>query len=152
AGQPPRASAVAISLGEQPCAGPLTCRCTEMWRCAPGSGCTPGGTPGGSCVTAATARADSVPSGPAWPIAKIVAPCRSWPRLARGTTTSVSAEVVTRTRAPLEVTRVKPAELASDTVPRTEAKPRELTALNLLGEHALTGHQQNLHEYDPAVL
>jgi hypothetical protein len=71
----------------------------------------------GSWETAATARADSVPSGPAWPRAKMAAPACSWPGLAWGITTSVSPEVVTGTRVPLDVTRVKPAVPASATVP-----------------------------------
>ncbi len=81
-------------------------------------------------MTSATPVADSVPSGPAWPTAKMVAPACSWPRLAWGTTTSVLAEVVTGTRVPPDVTRVKPAALASDTVPWTGTKPAGFTALN----------------------
>src|SRR5271155_3080885 len=88
------------------------------------------GLPGPSCLIAATACADSVPSGPAWPTEKMVAPACSWPGLAWGMTTSVSPEVVTRTRPPPDVTRVKPAVLASATVPWTAAKPAGLTALN----------------------
>ena len=57
-------------------------------------------------------------------------PFRNWPTLAWGTTTSVSPEVVTRTRFPLDVTRVKPAVLAPATVPRTGTKPGGFTALN----------------------
>ncbi len=92
-------SASVIELGEQ--------SLTDTLRCGPD----------GSCETAATALADSVPSGPAWPRAKMVAPACSWPGLAWGITTSVSPEVVTGTRVPPDVTRVKPAVPASDTVP-----------------------------------
>src|SRR6516164_5739327 len=60
----------------------------------------------------------------------MVAPRRSWPRLACGTTTSVSRVVVTGTRVPLAVMRVKPAVLAPDTVPQTGTKPVGLTARN----------------------
>ena len=52
ADQPPKESASAIELGEQSRACPLGCALTFL--------------PGGSCETAATALADSVPSGPAW--------------------------------------------------------------------------------------
>src|SRR5580658_125995 len=88
------------------------------------------GLPGPSCLISATACADSVPSGPAWPRAKMAAPTCSWPGLAWGMTTSVLPEVVTRTRPPPDVTRVKPAALASATVPWTSAKPAGFTALN----------------------
>ena len=60
----------------------------------------------------------------------MVAPACSWPGLAWGITTSVSPEVVTGIRVPLDVTRVKPAVLASATVPRTGTKPGGFTALN----------------------
>ena len=60
----------------------------------------------------------------------MVAPACSWPGLAWGMTTSVSPEVVTGIRVPLDVTRVKPAVLASDTVPWTGTKPGGFTALN----------------------
>ena len=58
-------------------------------------------------------------------------PVRSGPRPACGTTTSVLPLVVTGTLVPLELTTVKAAMLASDTV---------------------TCHQQNVREHDPAVL
>jgi hypothetical protein len=44
--------------------------------------------------------------------------------------TSVPPEVVTGTRVPPDVTTVKPAALASDTVPLTGTKPGGVTALN----------------------
>src|SRR5689334_9228548 len=91
---------------------------------------TPMCAPDRSCETAATARADSVPSGPASPTATMVTPACSRSGLAWGTMTSVSPEVVTGTRVPLDVTRVKPAVLASATVPWTGTKPAGFTALN----------------------
>ena len=60
----------------------------------------------------------------------MVAPGGNWPALAWGTMTSVSPEVVTGTRVPADVTRVKPAVLASATVPRTATRPGGFTALN----------------------
>jgi hypothetical protein len=42
----------------------------------------------------------------------------------------VPPEVVTGTRVPVDVTRVKPAVLASDTVPWRGTKPGGFTALN----------------------
>ena len=60
----------------------------------------------------------------------MVTPACSWPGLAWGITTSVPPEVVTGTRVPLDVTRVKPAVLASATVPWTGTKPGGFTALN----------------------
>src|SRR5580698_8055964 len=113
ADQPPEESAAAIEAGEQLRVDPLKC--------------TPICPPDGSCETAATAFADSVPPGPAWPTAKMVAPAGNWPGLAWGTMTSVSPEVVTGTRVPLDVTRVKPAVLASATVPRTATRPGGFT-------------------------
>jgi hypothetical protein len=47
-----------IELGEQSLTDTLTCSVA----------------PDRNCVIAATPRADSVPSGPAWPTAKMVAP------------------------------------------------------------------------------
>jgi hypothetical protein len=102
-------SASSIELGEQ--------SLTDTPRCGPDGG----------CVIAATPVADSVPSGPAWPTAKMLARACSWPRLAWGTTTSVSLEVVTGTRVPPDVTRVKPVVLASDTVPWTGTKPKTVS-------------------------
>jgi hypothetical protein len=60
----------------------------------------------------------------------MVAPAGSWPGLAWGITTSVPPGVVTGIRVPLDVTRVKPAVLVSDTVPWTGTKPGGFTALN----------------------
>src|SRR5580700_4223312 len=96
---------------------------TDTPMCAPGGSC-------GSCVFAATALPASVPSGPAWPWANMVAPACNRPGLACGITTSVPPEVVTGTRVPLDVTRVKPPVPASATVPWTGTKPGGFTALN----------------------
>ena len=108
--------------------------------------------PDGSCETAATPLADSVPSGPAWPTAKMAAPACSWPGLAWGMTTSVPPEVVTGIRAPLNVTRVKPAVLASATVPWTGTKPAGFTALNgcptVMMAAGARGGQAALHRPD----
>src|ERR1700733_733297 len=106
-------SASVTELGEQSLTDTLTC----------------GAAPDRSWVIAATPVADSVPSGPAWPRAKMLAPTRSWPGLAWGMTTSVSPEVVTGIRVPVDVTRVKPAALASDTLPWTRTKAAGVPAL-----------------------
>src|SRR5271154_1668387 len=58
----------------------------------------------------------------------MLAPACSWPGLAWGTTTSVPPEEVTGTRVPPDVTRVKPAALASETVPWTGTKPAGFSA------------------------
>src|ERR1019366_9759887 len=81
-----------------------------------------------SCGSRSRMRARSPRCG-TW-TAKMVASACSWPGLAWGMTTSVPPEVVTGTRVPLDVTRVNPAVLASDTVPWTGTKPSGFTALN----------------------
>src|ERR1022692_561763 len=53
----------------------------------------------------------------------MAAPAGNWPRLALASLTTVSLEVVTGTRVPPDVTTVKPAVLASDTVPLTTSMP-----------------------------
>jgi hypothetical protein len=53
----------------------------------------------------------------------VLAPACNWPTLALNTLTTVRPEVVTGTRVPAEVTTVKPAVLASDTVLRTWTMP-----------------------------
>src|SRR5215469_6512864 len=59
----------------------------------------------------------------------MVSPACSWRGMAWGITTSVSPQVLTGIRVPLDVTRVKPVLLASDTVPWTGTKPAGFTAL-----------------------
>ena len=95
----PRASS--IDRGEQSLTD------TDVWAA----------TPDGNWPTAATALADSVPLGSAWPRAETVEPDGNWLRLACATVTTVSAEVVTGIRLPLAVTRTKPVVVGSATVP-----------------------------------
>ena len=81
--------------------------------------CAPAGQVGGWT----TASADSVPSGPARTTVMVRPPSCSSLRLAWETVTAVAPEVVTGIRLPADVTTVKPAAPASDTVPRTVTKP-----------------------------
>jgi hypothetical protein len=64
--------------------------------------------------------------------------------------TSVPPEVVTGTRVPPDVTTVKPAALASDTVPLTGTKPGGVTALNG-GPTRLIGQEGVIHHAQPAA-
>src|SRR5580692_4166397 len=109
ADQPPAASTSSIEAGEQfltctcrPCA--RVCTCTGACSAGPPGG-PPGALAGGGARIATTPTADSVPSGPAEPMARVLAPTGNWARLALGVTT------------------VKPAVLASATVPLTMTMP-----------------------------
>src|SRR5215467_11648276 len=82
--------------------------------------CAPPGQVGGWTTPSAVI----VPScGPARPMTTVRPPACSWPRLAWNTVTEVLPEVVTGTRVPPGVMTVKPAVVASDTVPRTVTVP-----------------------------